>query len=215
MSPTHRPARLVAVVGTGTEIGKTWATARIAEHLRATGRTVAARKPIQSFAPDDIGRTDAEVLAAATGEEPAAVCPSHRWLAEPMAPPMAADALGTTCPTLDELVAELRWPATATDVGFVETVGGVRSPLAADGDSRDLVRAVGPDRVLLVADAGLGTIDAVRLATDALAPLDVVVLLNRFDPDHDLHRRNAAWLTDVDHRTVVLDPGTAARALEA
>ena len=48
-----RPHRLVVVVGTGTDVGKTWVAARLLIDLRAAGVTVAARKPAQSFDPDD------------------------------------------------------------------------------------------------------------------------------------------------------------------
>jgi len=185
----NRPARLVGVCGTATEVGKTFVGAAIARALREAGRTVAARKPLQSFDPAERAPTDAEVLAAATGEDPHDVCRAERWYPVPMAPPMAADVLGLRCPTLDEVVEGIAWPA-GVDVGFVETVGGVRSPLAEDGDSRDLVRALDVDVVLLVADAGLGTIDAVRHALDALHPLPVVVFLNRYDEADALHRRS-------------------------
>lgn len=193
-----RPVRLVAVAGTGTEIGKTWVTARAVETLRAKGLSVSARKPVQSYGPEDLGATDAEVLAAAGGEQPQAVCPAHRWYPVPMAPPLAAARAGAVPPTLAELLAELRWPSPAPDVGFVETVGGVRSPLADDGDCGDLVRALDPDGVLLVAGAGLGAINAVRLAADALAGPPLVVFLNRYLPDDDVHRSNLAWLTERD-----------------
>lgn len=208
-----RPRRLVGVCGTATEVGKTWAGARLAAALVADGRRVAARKPLQSFDPDDPHPTDAEVLATATGEDPHDVCPADGWYAVPMAPPMAADALGRRCPTLADVASGITWPDQAVDVGLVETVGGVRSPLAEDGDSRDLVRALGVDVVLLVADAGLGTIDAVRHAVDALAPLAVGVLLNRYDHSSDLHRRNRAWLADHDGFVVVVDVADAARLL--
>ncbi len=191
------PDRLVVVCGTATEVGKTWVTARIADVLRARGHNVVARKPVQSFDPDADEQTDAEVLATATGDRPHDVCPPHRWLPVPMAPPMAVDRLGGDRFTCAELLGELRWPDTVT-LGLVETVGGVRSPVADDGDSRDLVRLLDPDLVVVVADAGLGTIDAVRLATDALAPTPTAVFLNRFDEDDDLHVRNQAWLTERD-----------------
>ena len=193
-----RPSVVVAVLGTGTEVGKTWVGARLLEQLRDDGCAVAARKPVQSFDPAASEPTDAEVLAAASGEVPVEVCPEHRWLPVPMAPPMAADALGSPAPLLGELLDELAWPDRPVDVGLVEAVGGVRSPVADDGDSRDLAHAIRSDVVLLVADAGLGTIDAVRSAIHALASQPVVVHLNRFDPADDLHRRNLAWLRDRD-----------------
>lgn len=207
-----RPSRLVAVCGTGTEVGKTWVGARLLEHLVASGRTVAARKPLQSYDPGAGLPTDAEVLAAASGETPHAVCPPEGWLPVPMSPPMAADALGRRCPALAEVAASLSWPA-RVDVGLVETVGGVRSPLAADGDSRDLIRALEVDVVLLVADAGLGTIDAVRLAVGALQPLPVVTILNRYDAGDDLHRRNRAWLAERDGIRVTTAVADAQAAL--
>jgi dethiobiotin synthetase len=188
-----RPARLVVVAGTGTEVGKTWASARALAALRDDGLAVSARKPAQSFGPGEA--TDAELLAAATGEEPYEVCPEARWLPVPMAPPMAADALGLLPFTLSELLPT--W-GLGVELGLVETAGGVRSPLAVDGDCAAFAHLLQPDQVLLVADAGLGTINGVRLSVEALAPLPVKVLLNRFDPELDLHRRNRAWLHDAD-----------------
>lgn len=193
-----RPATLIAVAGTATEIGKTWVTARVVEVLRGRGLSVSARKPVQSFDAGESGATDAEVLAAAAGEAPQAVCPVHRWYPVPMAPPLAATLAGAAPPTLADLLAELRWPSPAPDLGFVETVGGVRSPLATDGDCRDLLRALQPDGVLLVAGAGLGAINDVRLAADALAGPPLVVFCNRYLPGDDVHRHNLAWLRERD-----------------
>lgn len=209
-----RPEVLIAVCGTATEVGKTWAGAEMARALRAEGRTVAARKPLQSFDPEDAA-TDAEVLAAATGEPVTDVSPRSGWYPIPMAPPMAAAALGRECPTLTEVVASIRWPDAPVDFGFVETVGGIRSPLAEDGDSRDLVRALDVDLVVLVADAGLGTIDAVRSAVDQLAPLSAVVLLNRFEGDDGLHRRNRDWLVGRDGFHVVTNVTDLTRSVLA
>ena len=164
-----RPRRLVVVVGTGTDVGKTWVAARLLTELRGAGATVAARKPAQSFDPgDDPSDRDAAVLGAASGEPPEMVCPPHRWYEVPMAPPMAAEALGRPPFRSADLVGELGWPCDPVDVGLVETAGGVRSPLAADGDCAALCAALAPDLVVLVADAGLGTINAVRLTVDAL-----------------------------------------------
>ena len=94
------------MAGTGTEVGKTWVAARLATVLRERGLRVAARKPAQSFEPGE-GPTDAEVLGAATGEDPGTVCPHHRWYEAPMAPPMAADALGRPPIAIAELAGEI------------------------------------------------------------------------------------------------------------
>lgn len=200
--------KLVVVAGTATEVGKTWVGAALARQLRAGGVPVAARKPVQSFAPGE-GPTDAAVLAAATGDDPHEVCPPHRWLAMPMAPPMAVTALGLPSFTLADLIGELRWPHTA-EVGLLEGVGGPRSPLACDGDTVAMAEHVAADLVVLVADAGLGTVNAVRLSVPAFGPRPVVVILNRFDDGDDLHRRNRDWLVKEDEFVVVTDVGDLA-----
>lgn len=213
---TPRPDRLVAVAGTGTEVGKTWCAARVIEHLRASGVTVGARKPAQSFDPDDPHPTDAVVLGGATGEDATEVCPESLSYPIALAPPMAAEALARPVPTLANLAAACAWPTPAPAVGFVELAGGVRSPMAGDGDGVGLVDLLAPERVLLVADAGLGTINSVRLSVGALGPdRPVLVVLNRFEPDDALHERNRRWLADRDGLTVVTTPADAAAWLLA
>jgi dethiobiotin synthetase len=130
-----------------------------------------------------------------------------------MAPPMAADALGLPEFTVADLVREMAWPPDAVNVGVVEMAGGVRSPQASDGDSTDLVSSLNPDLVVLVSDAGLGTINLVRLSMDALDAVTetmpgvrTVVVLDRFDSHHDIHRRNREWLTHHGYQVMVI-PG--------
>ncbi len=190
---TDRPHRVVVIAGTGTEVGKTWVAARLIEALRARGVSVSARKPAQSFEPGE-EPTDAEVLADAAGEPPDSVCSPARSYEVAMAPFMAADVLGRPPFTMTDLAGEITWPANI-EVGIVESVGGVRSPISSEGsDTVDLARRVGAVLVVVVADAGLGTINAVRLSAGALHGFDVVVFLNRYDADSELHTRNREWL---------------------
>jgi dethiobiotin synthetase len=199
-----RPGQVVLVVGTGTEVGKTWVACRLAVALRDRDVTVAARKPVMSYDPDDDPTTsDAVLLARATDETPEAVCAPHRWYPVAMAPPMAAEALDRPGFTVEDLAGEIVWPA-GIDVGLVEAAGGVLSPLADDGDSVSLVEHLDPDLVVLVADAGLGTINTVRLAAGVLEGWPVTVVLNRYDALADLHRRNRAWLVERDQFEVVI-----------
>lgn len=206
----------MVVAGTGTEVGKTFVGALVVEHLRSQGATVIARKPAQSFDQGDAS-TDASVLGAASGEDPEVVCPPHRWYPVPMAPPMAATVLGRDDFTLDDLVDETIGSFEAADVALVETAGGVWSPQSSDGRHvghfADALRA---DAMLLVADAGLGVINAVRGAMAALGEArPVVVVLNRYAPHDDLHQRNVAWLREHDGLTVVTSSPEAASALLA
>ena len=194
-----RPDRVVVVTGTSTEVGKTWVSCAVLEEARARGLRVVARKPVQSFDPDS-GPTDADRLAVASGEPVTDVCRPGRSYPVAMAPPMAAVELGLEPPSIPDLVAELQgsWSSDRCDLALVEGAGGVASPLAPDGHTGDLARAIGADLNLLVADAGLGVINAVRLSLAALVPQPTVVHLNRFDPADDLHRLNAEWLAGRD-----------------
>jgi dethiobiotin synthetase len=201
-----RPQELVVVCGTATEVGKTWVAAQLVRAVRAGDITVAVRKPAQSFDARDAS-TDADVLGAATGEPADQVCPRDRWYDRPMAPPMAAAVLGRPSFSIADLVAGLTWPVPRRRLGLVESAGGVRSPLAEDGDTVALIEELQPGLVVLVADAGLGTINAVRLSIEALRggrhTASVVVFLNRFDDTDELHRHNRRWLADRDGLVVL------------
>ena len=173
-----RPGALVFVAGTATEVGKTWWTAAVARELVVHGASVAARKPVQSGDPDAV--SDAEVLAAATGEAPGTVCPPARTFPLAWAPPMAARELGLAPFTTADLAGGIEWPA-SVDVGLVEGVGGPRSPISDDGDNVDLAHLLAPDLVVLVA-------------------------LNRYADDELLHARNREHLTTVERLDVVTTP---------
>ena len=208
-----RPARLIGVLGTNTDVGKTWVAAQLLATLKLRGTRVAARKPVQSYGPDDIN-TDAARLAGASGEDVADICPAHRCYPLAMAPPMAARILGRGPVLMQEIVAEVHWPA-GIDIGFVETVGGARSPLACDGDSMELLRRLHVDQLLLVADADLGTINSVRLTLAAVGTLPTLVYLNRFDASNELHELNRRWLIEQDQLSVITDVHSLAVAIEA
>ncbi len=98
---------IVFVAGTGTEVGKTWTLVQLVRELRGRGRRLSVRKPAQSFEPAELGATDAELLAAASGEQPQSVCPAHRWYETPMAPCLAATQLGRPAFTTRELAVEV------------------------------------------------------------------------------------------------------------
>jgi dethiobiotin synthetase len=171
--------------------------------------SVAARKPVQSAAPGD--QLDADVLADATGETPRTVCPLHRTYDIPWAPPMAADELGLPPFSVRDLARELLWMPDLA-VGLVEGVGGPRSPMASDGDNVDFARAIQPDVVIIIADSGLGVINAVRLSAYAFDDFPVIVALNHFSDD-PLDARNRDYLVERADLDVVTSPAHLAASL--
>ena len=201
--PSRRPQSVVLIAGTGTDIGKTWIASRMIAELRSRQVFVQARKPAQSFEAND-ATTDADQLSQASGEDPRTVCPAHRCYTAAMAPPMAADFLGRDRISVADLAEEVSnsWKSSAAaeaprpvQIGLVESAGGPWSPIAHDGDGIDLARLLLPEVIILVADAGLGTINAIRPAVAELEKIaTVLVILNRFDANNELHERNRAWL---------------------
>jgi dethiobiotin synthase len=206
-----RPRTLVFVTGTGTDVGKTWWTAATARELRSTGAAVAARKPVQSGEPG--APTDADVLAAATGEDATTVCSPHRTYPLAWAPPMAARELGEPGFSTADLAGGIVW-SEGVDVGLVEGVGGPRSPVSDDGDNVDLAQLLAPDLVVVIADAGLGTINAVRLSMGAFAGYPTIAALNRFRGE-PLEERNREHLSAVDGFAVVTEPRELATRIRA
>jgi len=98
-------------------------------------------------------------------------------------------------------------------IGVVEGAGGPRSPLAVDGDTVDLVDALAPDLVVIVAEPELGVINAVRLAAAAFGSRPIVVALNRFDDCDLMHARNHDWLALRAKLDIVTSPTALAERL--
>ena len=149
---------------------------------------------MQSFAPEHETPTDAEILGEATLEDPHTVCPAHRWL------PRDGSADGGRGAGFRFV--HHRRPGRRSDPNRTarrDRVGGERGRRSftarSDGDTVALVAALQPALVVLVADAELGTINLVQLSIDALRGHRVVVYLNRYDQDDELHVRNHDWLT--------------------
>ena len=190
-----RPEHLFVITGTSTEGGKTWVGANLATELRRRGATVSARKPVQSYDLDELGSTDAEVLARATGESPELVCRPNHSLPLPLAPPMAAAELRQPSPTFEAILASCAFER-QFEIGLVEGVGGLLTPIAEHSDTLDLIEALNPSCIVVVTDARLGVIHNVRATSTALGSRPHIIFLNRFDGSSRLHRLNDSWLRD-------------------
>ncbi|HEV7467214.1 MAG TPA: adenosylmethionine--8-amino-7-oxononanoate transaminase [Candidatus Dormibacteraeota bacterium] len=167
-------ARMLGVVGTDTDAGKTVVAALVAAGLRGRGLRVGAVKPVATgVAPGSPG-ADAALLGLATGA-PAAACALEE-LALPRSPLAAAAAEGRSV-DVDALEQEIvrRAEDGGLDLLVVEGVGGVLVPLTPRCTVRDLMRRLGAP-VLVAGRAGLGTINHCALTVDACrsAGLEVV-----------------------------------------
>ncbi|MFJ7044190.1 dethiobiotin synthase [Streptomyces sp. NPDC101112] len=161
---------ILVVTGTGTEVGKTVATAAVAAVAAAAGRSVAVLKPAQTgVRPDERG--DADEVVRLAGDAVAA----HELARypEPLAPATAARRSGLA-PVHPEDVAEAAAKlATDHDLVLVEGAGGLLVRFdEAGGTLADMARLLGAP-VLLVASAGLGTLNTTELTARELAAREV------------------------------------------
>jgi len=167
------------VTGTDTGVGKTEVATAIVAGWRARGLDVGAMKAAQSGVEDGT-ESDADRLreAAGGGDPPELVCPYT--LAAPLAPAVAARLAGVEI-TLDRMLACAAELARRHAALVVEGAGGLLVPLAEGHTCADLAVALGLP-VLVVARAGLGTVNHTALTCEALRARGLAVagvVLNR------------------------------------
>ncbi|MEV1021941.1 dethiobiotin synthase [Streptomyces sp. NPDC050264] len=156
---------VLVVTGTGTEIGKTVTTAAVAAAAVRAGRSVAVLKPAQTgLAPGEPGDADDVVRLAGPAVTPLEL---GRY-PEPLAPGTAAARAGLP-PVRPAQVAEAAEKLAAShDLVLVEGAGGLLVHFDARGSTlADAARLLGAP-VLVVAQAGLGTLNSVQLTAEAL-----------------------------------------------
>ena len=147
------------ILGTGTGVGKTHVSARIAEAWAALG-PVTYRKPFQTgvTGPDDPG-ADAAALAG-----PNLSAETHVLLRAPLSPLAAARQEGRTL----DLEAAAAWCARPAEGRLLlEGVGGLMVPLAPKVHFLAWATDLGLPCVL-VATGGLGTLNHTLLSAEAL-----------------------------------------------
>ncbi|MFF1380052.1 dethiobiotin synthase [Streptomyces sp. NPDC058308] len=156
---------VIVVSGTGTEIGKTVTTAAVAAVALAAGRSVAVLKGTQTgVAPGEPG--DAQEVARLAGE--AVTTLELARFPEPLAPNTAARRAGLEPVRPADVADAAAKLATEHDLVLVEGAGGLLVRLDDEGGTlADTARLLGAP-VLVVATAGLGTLNATTLTTEAL-----------------------------------------------
>ncbi|MGH3569232.1 MAG: dethiobiotin synthase [Pseudonocardia sp.] len=194
---------MVVVTGTGTGVGKTIVTAAVAALALGRGARVAVLKPVQTGVepgePGDIAEV-VRLAPAITGRELA------RY-PDPLAPATAARRSGLPAVTPAAVAAAARELALDHDLVLVEGAGGLLVRLCDDppGTLADVAgllaapqgvpRGCGPNRlpvVLVVATAGLGTLNHTTLTVEALrarGPVCSGVVIGAWPAEPDLAAR--------------------------
>ena len=147
---------VLVITGTGTGVGKTIATAALA----SCARDIAVCKPVQTGDDDDL----AEIARLSGVHEFVSVA---RY-PDALAPVAAAAAVGRSLPSADQIIDAVRSVDRPGRLTLVEGAGGLLVELATAGVTlRDLaVDLAAP--VLVVCEAGLGTLNHTALTLEAL-----------------------------------------------
>ena len=178
------------ITGTGTDVGKTAVTCALATVLRHHNKQVGVCKPIASGCRKDregLVRPDTEALAHfADCRVPLETITPIRYR-QPLAPGIAAE---TEEPQFEAnlIVKSLHQIQKISDCMLIEGAGGLYVPIDAKHPKKtmlDLIVAIGYP-VLIVADAGLGTINHTTMTIKCLKQAGCKVagvVLNRHEPD--------------------------------
>ncbi|WP_371664827.1 dethiobiotin synthase [Streptomyces sp. NBC_00280] len=160
---------ILVITGTGTEVGKTVTTAAVAATALAAGRTVAVLKPAQTgVRPDERG--DADEVARLAGAVRTLELARYP---DPLAPATAARRASLPPVRPAEVAEAAAKLAAEYDMVLVEGAGGLLVRFDDEGgtlaDAAELLDAP----VLVVASAGLGTLNATELTARELSRRDV------------------------------------------
>lgn len=178
--------RRIVVTGTDTGVGKTVATAALAQAFGLDGRSVRVVKPVQTgVGPGEPG--DAAEVNRILGQ---GVAEEWQRLGLPLAPETIAHETGAPLIPVAELVERLR--DLDDDVVIVEGAGGVLVRLDNDGGTiADLARQWGAEVVVVTRDT-VGTLNHSGLTVRHLQEhheLAAVMVIGSATPDGELHRR--------------------------
>lgn len=205
------------IIGTGTDVGKTYVTGLLLKHALEASHKAAYYKPAMSGNRlDETGQIipgDAcEVKRISGSLQPVDSMCSFVYQAA-LSPHLAAKQAGRL---IDQAViaADLDKLAAGYDMILLEGCGGIICPFRDDDSlimQQDLIEAYS-DRTILVADAGLGSINATVLSVHYLTahslPLNGIIL-NNYQPDNPMHRDNYRMIERLSSHPVIatVSPG--------
>jgi dethiobiotin synthetase len=181
------------VTGTDTGVGKTFVSVALLRRARALGRRTFGFKPIETGCPGGtLGEDQRALCEAAGGWQTGPTAGLYRFK-DPVAPLVAAVSEGVVV-DLELVATTARAGASGADLTIVEGAGGWRVPLGPEADMATLSVKLGAP-VLLVARAGLGTINHSLLSIEAIerdgCSLAAVVLSVRPGESLDFAVQNA------------------------
>lgn len=197
--------KCIFVTGTGTDVGKTYVTALIVKKLREMGISAGYYKFAASGGEIDNIPSDAwHVKSVANLPDGKFVSYSYR---EALSPHLAAK-LENRPIEISVLKKDFNTARNNFDFLVVEGSGGIICPLRWDNERiilSDLVKKFNLPTII-VADSGLGTINATVLTVEHLRAKNIPIkgiILNRFDEKRLIDVDNAKMIAELTNLPII------------
>lgn len=199
-------AKKIFITGTGTDVGKTYVTGLIVKKLKESGMNAAYYKAAMSgnerTEEGMLLPGDAQYVKTVSGIEQSLACMCPYVYEAAVSPHLASRIEGNPV-MLQEVVKGFEEVCRQYDYVTMEGSGGILCPICFDERElwlEDVIRELGLSS-LIVADAGLGTINSVVLTVEYMHAKGLPVkgiIFNRFHPGDRMEEDN---LRMCEHRT--------------
>ena len=204
-------AKKIFITGTGTDIGKTYISALIVKKMREAGFNCGYFKPVISGVIEMCGHlmeSDANyVIRTANIPTEAEQCVSYYWQ-EAVSPHLAAKRKNQEI-DIDKIKYDFAQINKKYDYLLIEGAGGITCPLKINNEEKyllkDLIWELGLS-VIIVADAGLGTINSTLLTVDYARANGIEIegiVLNNYESDNFMHWDNLEQIETLTGVNVV------------
>ena len=186
------------ITGTGTDIGKTYLTGLILKKLRESGASAAYFKAAMSGSSRDkegsltAGDSVKIKEMSKINQNIDEMCP---YIYETAVSPHLAAHIENNPVNMEIILKKFKNLCDKYEYITVEGSGGVICPIRMDGEEiwlTDIIKTLGLG-CLIVADAGLGTINSVGLTSFYMKQNNIPIkgiIFNNFDPENIMHRDN-------------------------
>jgi dethiobiotin synthetase len=203
------------LLGTDTDVGKTYVAGALCAQLIARGMTVTACKPLGT---GDAGESDLVAIARMVGDNSRLRVRSGIHLPLAAAPSAAARAANTAPPTSAQLAVIARAAEIGSDAIVIESCGGALTPISDREYVADLAFSLADYDTIVVAGLKLGVLSHVFGAAEYLRSrgrnVAGAVLVDRFgiSPDWyvastiaDLAARGIPCIAFIPHKGAAAD----------
>lgn len=205
----------IFITATGTDVGKTYISALIVKKMREMNYNCGYFKPVVSGVTEMCGKlidSDANyVVQTADIPTEAESCVSY-WWKEAISPHLAAKRSNQEI-DIDKIKYDYSQACKKYDYLVIEGAGGITCPLIVNKDDKyllkDLIWELGLS-IIIVADAGLGTINSTLLTVDYAKSNGIEIegiILNNYESDNFMHWDNLEQIEALTGINVIATVG--------